>query len=254
MWYSRLFTTERSYCFHELTRILRRHPSNEAMIEHLRRQTQDHDDAEAGRRLLLEGFPEYFARHWEQAERGLAAVGNSDGTMTPMLAALWLLWPRMRFLFSFRNGVGQVNSMWLLEPTFEPAIRAIWRARYGEGDHFERCCRYWRTQVAALEAQRDRLVAQGADVRETRLERMVGDPDELERVWEWLVGGWDEVAERNLALRGTRVNARAGAERPVTPDEVWASWTAERRSLFLEICGETQSRLGYPTPTARSAP
>ncbi len=202
---------------------------------------------------MLECFPEYFARHWEQAEAGCTAVGNSDGIVLPLLSALWSLWPPMRFLFSFRNGISQVNSMLVWEANMEPAMLAIWRARHGDCDYFELCCRSWAAEVEALEAQRDRAALGRCRRRgrDARFERMLGDVESV-RVGPWtrLVGGWEEFAERNRAFTATRVNARAGRERALTPEEVWESWNPQRRATFAGICGAAQRRLGYPLPTA----
>ena len=65
-WYSRLFTTERSFCFHELTSLYRPYPIN-VVGESSHSGTHlhhGHDFELAQRRVLLEAFPEYFTRLW----------------------------------------------------------------------------------------------------------------------------------------------------------------------------------------------
>jgi hypothetical protein len=250
MWYARLFTTPRSHCFHELTTVIHRYPTNFVVGDRIEGEVADHSPEQADRRRVLEGFPVYYQRLLEQAGRGFARVGNSDHLATPLLRGLWLLWPRMRFLFSFRNGVNQVGSMAVWESQAEPALVALWRTSYGAGDYFELCCRDWSATVAALAAHRSWLHERGADVLETRFERVLGDDSELARVCDWVLGDWDDGADRARELTRTVVNARTGAERVLSPDEVWEGWPPERRKLFASICGATQTRLGYTLPRA----
>jgi len=248
MWYSQLFTTAGSHCFHELTTLIRRYPTNIVLGDRMERETADLERDPAQRRFPLEVFPEYFGRLWE-AGQGREAAGNSDQFVTPFLSGLWLLWPQMRFLFSFRNGINQVASMAGWEASAEQALLASWRVRYGTADYFERCCCDWSATVGSLEAHRNWLRGQGAEVLETRFERVIGDPDELARVWNGLLGRSDDATERNRALAGTVVNARSEADRVLSPDEVWESWTPDRRRTFTDLCGGPQRRLGYTLPS-----
>lgn len=249
MWYSRLFTTPSSRCFHELTTRLLPYPAGITACDRLRAATGDHGHALAGRRTVLEAFPRYLERLLAEGERGCERVGNSDHLATPLLSGLWLLWPRMRFLFSFRDGIGQVDSMARWERHAEPALLASWRARHGEASYFELCCRDWAATVAELELHRDFLRAEGAAVAETRFERVLGDPAELDRVLRWVLG--DAIAaEVARGLTGTMVNARDGVEGPRSPEEIWAGWTDVQRGAFAAACGATQLRLGYAMPSA----
>jgi hypothetical protein len=83
-----LFTTERSYCFHELSNLLRPYPSNYALTHWIAEQAYDHDFEQLQWRMLPQGFPEYFLRHWERARGGQFVVGNSDHRRVPRLLPL----------------------------------------------------------------------------------------------------------------------------------------------------------------------
>jgi hypothetical protein len=247
-WYSRLFTTGRSYCFHELTTILRRSPVNVVELERLAEQSRSHDFEQAGRRFVLEGFPQYFDRLFELGGRGYDAIGNSDGNATPMLAGLWLLWPRMRFLFSFRDGIGQVNSFSVWENEMKPSMLAVMQTRHGAMEYFELLCHDWNWNVERLELSRDWLRERDAAVTETRFEAMLSDPGELQRVWSELIGDWEAARHRATRFAETIVGGRAGREHPQTAGEIWETWTPAQRGVFERVCGETQRRLGYLLP------
>jgi hypothetical protein len=251
-WYSEVFRTDDSYCFHELTTACRRYPVNIAMIDRLAADVAGYPADDAARRLVLEGFPDYYTRLWERAASGVRSVGNSDHLATPLLTGLYLLWPRMRFLFSFRNGIQQVDSMFRWEEHAELALLASWRKRYGEHGYFELCCCDWAGVVADLERHRDVLRARGAGVRETRFERVLENKREFKRVWKWLFGRWDDAGKQARALTGTVVNARHASDSVRTVEEVWTSWSDEQRDRFATICGETQRRLGYSLPATAS--
>src|SRR5947208_16368991 len=69
-WYAELFTVDHSYCYHELTQLLRPYPSNLALLDRLRGELGDHDFEQTQRRLLLQAFPQYFERLWERTYSG----------------------------------------------------------------------------------------------------------------------------------------------------------------------------------------
>lgn len=247
-WYAQLLSTGRSHCFHELTTRLCPYPATIALCDRLRRETADHGHELAGRRILLDGFPGLVARLLEEGERGCLHVGNSDHLATPLLSGLWLAWPRLRFLFSFRDGIGQVDSMARWEAHCEPALRASWQERHGDGSWFELCCHDWAATVAELEGHRDFLRSSGAAVEETRFERVLAEPAELERVLEWVLG--EEAAEVPRSAAATVVNARGGVAPSRPPAAIWAEWETWQRAAFTAVCGTTQARLGYALPSA----
>jgi hypothetical protein len=201
--------------------------------------------------MVLEAYPGYFLRHWEQSRQGTYVVGNSDNAVLPWLPGLWLLWPDLKILLSVRNGIQTVQSIYLNHARPNPAAldeRNLRPAYRDASDEFEGVCRRWVEQIDALERSRAWLCERGADVYDTSLEQVTSDPSELERIWTWLIGDWPAYAERNLALRSERVNARTSEARIVDWDEIWANWTRDRQTTFTRICGETQMRLGYPLP------
>jgi Sulfotransferase family len=252
-WFAELFTTERSYCYHELTTLLQPYPANRALIEAVSAQIVGHDFEQAQRRLLLQAFPQYFARLWERAAFGQHVVGNSDASIVRLLPALWLLWPDMRFLFSFRNGINQVNSMLVWEQRLPSSDRRVLEHRHASRDYFEILCRQWTKNVEGLRRHREWLESRGARCVETRLEAVTSDEFELHRVWDAIVGHWDDFAARNRRLMATTVNARVNVERVVPAEESWAAWTPEQRRLFGDICGDTQRELGYELPPVDAA-
>jgi hypothetical protein len=235
--YSRLLTTPRSTCFHELTSRLRRYPANVVAIDRLEHEAADHHFEAAQRRLVLEAYPTYFGRMWEHIEGGCCAVGNSDHLSGSFLSGLWLVWPRMRFLLSLQNGIDDVDGSVRHGETTSSAAAMIRRLRFGTSDAFEQCCHDWAASVARLETHRDWLLAHDAPVLETRLESVLSDTDEVQRVRDWLIGGGDEGAE-----------SQPDGDGPRSTDEIWAQWPPEQRRVFAEICGATQARLGYSLP------
>lgn len=248
-WYSDLFTTDRSFCYHELSALVQPFPSNIALYQWLEAQTADHDSEQTQRRMLLQGFPGYFPHLWERVHFDQYVVGNSDTFVGQCLAsALWLLWPDMRFIFSFRNGINTVNSRVRLT---EESPRWIDDALYGalgSEDPFERSCEVWARSVARIEEHRQWLMTKGASCLDVRFEDVTSDSHELQRVWDFVVGDWEQYAERNVELTHRVANARINVERVLTPDEVWEEWSPGQRAAFASICGDTQRRLGYGLP------
>jgi hypothetical protein len=246
-WYARLFTTDGSFCYHELSTILRPYPSNLAFGEWLAHRTDDHDFEQAQRRLVLEGFPDYFKRHWERFETGDAVVGNSDGFALAFLPALWLLWGEMKFVFSDRDGISVVQVQ-AAHPPSEPWLESSLRIRYQTSDAFELACHLWAADVATLLDHRSWLEEHRAPCLGTKLEMMRTDEEELRRVWDWLVGDWDVHRDRARALALTQPDE--GAERVLSGPELWETWPKAQRKAFARICGETQLKLGYELPRA----
>jgi hypothetical protein len=252
-WYSELFTTDRSFCYHQLTGLLEPWPTAVALQEWLEAQVEDHDFEQAQRRMLLQGFPHYFARLWERALFGQYVVGNSDGMADTFAPGLWLIWPDMRFLFSFRNGINTVNSSLVWQSHVPSWMRSAQERRFGTSSYFEQCCYTWRDSVERLRKHQAWLTERGAQLVETRLEAVTSDEDELHRVWDFLIGYWDEYAERNRQLMKSIVNARVNTEGIVPPEEIWERWEPEHRSAFIQICGSAQEALGYALPSRKQA-
>lgn len=244
-WYSRLFTTSRSICFHQLTAILRPYPTNVAVEEWLEVQAGAHDFEQHQRRRLLQGYPEYFNRLWEQELLGYQSAGNSDCFAVYAAPGLFLLWPDMKFLGSVRNGINVVQSL----NTPPDAPRNDWDMSSRDLAEFANACRYWAGQIQSYYRTLDWLTSRNALVRHTRLEDMTSDGQEMRRVWEWLnLGPWQEYAERNLGMMTRPCNARTNRSRALSADEVWQGWSTQQRRTFREICGPGMTRLNYAIP------
>jgi hypothetical protein len=226
-WWARLFDTDRSYCFDRLTELVEPEATLAARFDWLDSLSACEGFEAAQRHAVLRGFPDYFERHWAQGRLGPFHIGNADHAVQRLLPGLWLLWPDMRFLFVYRNGVAAVD-----------------REAHGDG-RFERACREWAEDVARLRAHQTWLVERGAAVRETRLERLVARDRELGDLWTALPGNW----ERYSAEKQPLVAELATELEPA--DEVWSRWSQERRHLFEVICGPAQQLLGYPSRPRR---
>ncbi len=249
-WFSRLLTTDRSFCYHELTAMLQPYEAHPALNAWIKEQVADHSPELAQRRWVLQRYPEYFARHWERATFGQHIVGNSDAATIDLVPGLWSLWPDMKFIFSIRNGIRVVQSRTLDTSDFTPGVLAKNSARWGTDDIFQILCHRWVKAAEAIIAAKD-WVAQRAPaaVFQTRLEKITTDLEEIEKLWNWIgIGDWERYAERNASLQLTPVNARTSSERFVQPEEIWERWTPDQRQHFRAICGEMTSRAGYELP------
>lgn len=248
-WFSRLFTTQHSFCYHELTTLLRPYPSNHAVLEWFQDQTATSGFEPAQRRWILHCYPTYFARLFEPANSGQYIVGNSDGGVLEFLPALWLLWPDMKFIFSVRNGINCVQSRQLNSadhPRFVVGKRErTWRTK----DAFTQACHVWAQDIRLLEGSKQWLRTRQAQYIETTLEGVTGSLDEVRKLWDWVgIGRWKEYAERNQKMLSTPINARTNTQSIVGWQEIWNRWTAGQRETYWSICGETHRRLGYADP------
>jgi hypothetical protein len=228
-WWVRLLETERSYCFHGLTNLLEPEATHASRFAWLDGLAEGADFETAQRLGVLRGFPAYFERLWERSRLdGAYHIGNADHSVQRLLPGLWLLWPDMRFVFPYRDGIGSVDSAATSDAAFEPA------------------CHAWATSVVRLRGHQAWLAERGAEIRETRLETIVRRRSELRGVWTWLVGDWERDAERNRLL------VRELESTLESPEGIWARWSEEQRRLFLAICGESQNELGYSIPRSRA--
>ncbi len=248
MWYSRMFTTERSFCYHELTTLLRPYPSDRALLDWFKNHVTDYDFEQSQRRLVLQCYPEYFTRLWERAQFGQHIVGNSDHWTLEFLPGLWILWPDMKFVFSTRNGVNCVQSHFVHRPHFPPTEVLRYELRFQTADFFELCCGIWVEQMALLQRHKEWLHGR-AQLVETTLEKLTSEIQEVRRIWNWIgIGEWEKYEERNRRMMNAPANARTNAGGVVEWEEIWKSWTQAQRLAFRAVCGETQVRLGYPLP------
>ena len=250
-WFSKVFTIDYSFCYHELTTHLHPFPSNVALDDWLIEQVEDYDYESAQRRWILQCYPDYFARLWERALYGQHIVGNSDNFTLRFLPGLWLLWPDMKFVFSARNGINVVHSRFIHETKTPISYRANWKKRWGSDDFFTLCCHNWVAEIADWKKSKDWLRAR-AQCLETRFEKVTKDPAELRGVWDWIgFGNWEKNEKRNRELMATPVNARVNTQQIHTPEDIWRMWTEEQREIFKKTCGDTIKTLGYSIPEVR---
>jgi hypothetical protein len=255
MWFSRLLTTERSYCFHELAPgLVLRDPHVELLVRPRISESEPTSGPEferAQRRGLLEACPGYFREQFARARIGPSIVGNSDSYVATRFASgLGMLWPSMRFLFSFRNGICAVHSRFVRQAHYTRRRLAVDAADFGTADFFEQCCYWWVWAVRQLEMHASWLASHDCAVYETRLEEVTSDAAELERVWSHLVDDWPAFADHATAFMSERVNARVNTGGVVTAAERWSAWSPADRESFRSIAGDTQVRLGYELPEA----
>ena len=248
-WFSDLFTTDRSFCYHELTTHLHPYPSNVALDGWLREEIGNSDSEDGQRRLVLQGYPDYFKRLWERTNYGEHIVGNSDSGTVKLVRGLSLLWPDMKFVFVIRNGINWVQSHFSNQANVPPSVMAELKARWNSEDYFEICCQRWTGGVSVLSKSKAWLAERGGEFAETGLEAVTTSLDELHRVWDWLrIGEWERYAERNAGLMHTPINARTNVQRVVPAEEIWASWTDEQRRKFESVCGSTMLEHAYGIP------
>ena len=248
-WYASLLSHGDVHCFHELTTLLQHWPVKAVYEDAFRRETSSHEFEQRQRRFFLDAYPRYFSRLWERVELGQRWIGNSDNSLVPYAAGLWLLWPQTRFLFSVRNGVNQVNSALINQVELPAIVRATRPGGRGHESAFETCCHRWVSTVDTLSRQRAWLEQRGAQCLSTTLERVTGDAAELARVWGFVAGNWEHHAERAVALMRRPVNQWVNLQGAVYgADEIWATWSDEQRVRFTEICGTTQRACGYEVP------
>lgn len=248
MWFSRLLTTEYSYCYHELTSFMLRFPRNIVLFDRFTLSVADHPFEQAQRRWLLQHFPTYFQRLWERASHGKHIVGNSDAFAPRIVPGLSLLWPDMKFVFSVRNGVNCVQSHFGYHSRLPRVERMRLRSKFGARDPFDQCCYLWVEQVGLVESAR-RWLDGRTSILETTLEKLTRDPKEVRRLWDWLgISDWEKYKDRNHRLMAMVVNARTNVRRVVAWEEIWRGWTGGQRDAFRRICGEMQARLQYPLP------
>jgi hypothetical protein len=223
-WWARLMTIEaRSFCFDGLTTLLEPEPTLESRFHWLESLGAGLDPELADRLVVLRGFPGYFERLWERNRvDGAYHVGNADAAVDRLLPGLRLLWPHMRFLLAYRDGIAAVGEAGVTD--------------------FERACRDWAETTRRLRAQQARLAKHGAELREVRLERIASGGSDLRDVWTWLLGEWEHHEAH--AEEHARELAAAGR----SADEIWERWTPDQRAVFTELCKEPQHDLGYGLP------
>jgi hypothetical protein len=224
-WWSRALDSERSYCFDRLTNLIEPDSNHDARFAWLDTLAAGEDDDTAARFDILRGWPEYFARLWEQSRVGPYHVGNADDEIGRLLHGLWLLWPDMKFLFASTDGIVSVEA-----------------ARPSSDEQFEQACRQWAALVTQHRAAQRWLRDRGADIHHVALDRATRDTNELREPWQWLTGDWAESSDSATAALADLAAARG------TADEIWGRWPSSRRTLFAALCGEAQRVAGYTNP------
>jgi hypothetical protein len=246
-WFANLFTDGETHCFHELLTLISGWPTRATLTGSFQDEAADHDLEQLTRRFFLDPYPTYFERLLERDRFGQRFAGNSDNGLVAYASGMWLLWPRTRFVFSLRNGISQVDSVFRNEPRVLPVARA---ERGAAGDPFAFACDRWATVVTRWQATRAWLEERGAACTSTTLEKITTDVAELERVWRFVVGEWEAHAERAISLMDQPLNRRSDESGGIrTPDEIWDTWSDEQRATFTRLSSGTQLELGYPLPS-----
>ncbi len=247
MWFSRVLTTEKSYCYHELSTHIHPFPSNVAFGQWIGESSKDWPFEDFQRRAILQTYPKYFARHFERLEYGQSIVGNSEST-PGIVVGLWMLWPSMRFLFSVRNGINTVRSRLAVGSNLPAVVSTRLEEKFKTRDIFRIACNQWRSDIEGMEESCKRLEHK-TDVLKVKFEDVTSNLGELWKVWEWIgIPGWADYENRNQTMMQTPVNARTNKNKLVKPEEIWNEWTTDQRNVFTEICGEAMKRMGYRIP------
>jgi hypothetical protein len=247
MWYSRVLTTEASYCFHELSTHLNPYPSNIMAEVSLAEKMEDWDPEAKRRRILLQGYPRYFSRLFERINYRQHIVGNSDSTFQLVIGS-WSLWPSTKYIFSVRNGINTVQSAYSAERNMPKPILSRLEKRFNTPDFFTIVCNQWRNMIEKLE---DSMVwlEKKADILTVRFEEVTGSLEGLQTVWDWLgIPNWEKYESRNIKMIQTPINARTNKKGVVQPEEIWGQWTSGQKAVFRTVCGEVMNRHGYPIP------
>lgn len=150
-------------------------------------------------------------------------------------AGLRFLFPKAKYIYLYRNGLGVVNSMtkfgWFAEQSFE-VLCNFWV------DHMKK--------YSYLEASGDALVV--------KFEDFIDDPESvLNRVFYFI-----SIEKSNAAIK----YAQTRVVHPLDQEDIDASpkemlnkrppayinWTKEQKSLFKDICESTMIKYGYDIP------
>ena len=244
--YSRLLTTQQSYCYHQLTALLHPYPSNWTLKDvGFPPQADDHNFEQAQRCGVLECYPDYYARLWERAQFGEHIIGNSDPGALDILPGLWMLWPEMKIIFSKRNGVSRVQSSFVHRAHFPKMEFARYETTFQTSDFFAQCCHLWVEGVKLMNQSKQWLRGEALCL-EASLGALTSDIGEIKRIWDWLgIGQWDGYEERNRQVMATLANAGTNGRAVAGWEKIWDGWTPEQRAAVRDICGETQRSHGY---------
>jgi hypothetical protein len=254
-WFANLFTAGDTFCFHELWTLTQGWPTREAHNQAFRREARGHSFEQLQRRMYLDAYPTYFARLMEHGERGRLHVGNSDNGLTRHAAGMWLVWPSTKFVFSVRNGINQVNSAVAGDAALAEVARALRPSRFAGLSAFDVACRQWALHIEGWSRQQSWLRERDAPFITTTLERVTTDEAELERVWSWVAGDWEDYRARAISLMRRPVNERVNAAGSIrTPESIWGTWSDADRATFVAHCGATQEALGYSIPSSPHGP
>jgi hypothetical protein len=247
MWYSRMLTTEGSYCFHELSTQLSPYPANVMAEYWLETQMEGMDLEAKRRRMVLQTFPRYFHRFFGRMRYGQSIVGNSDSTIK-LAIAMYLLWPSTKFIFSVRNGINTVQSLFSLAKDIPRPVVSQLEDALQTPEFFTIACHQWRDMMEGMESAMGWLQGK-AEILQVKFEDVTGSLEELKIVWDWLdIPNWEGNESRNARLIRTPVNARTNARGVKPPEDIWCLWSAAQRNDFRTICGEAMRRNGYSVP------
>jgi hypothetical protein len=199
----------------------------------------------------------YFA-FIRQELRGYFAVGDSHSWEIRSVPEVHARQPVDRLILLVRNGIQTVNSLytWAAGISEDDPLNTDWLRWYWEimgqpgGDWssysaWARWCLRWRANQATAHWLEERLRGQTL-LRVIRLEDMVGDVEALIDLIQWLHPGAAPARSDLQSLQSVDINRKMQGDR--SPQAIWATWTAEQREVFAEICGPAMEAYGYEWP------
>ena len=202
-------------------------------------------------------YRNYFAFIRQELQRYFA-VGDSHGWEIKCVPEVHARQPIGHLILLVRNGVQTVNSLyhWASGVSEDDPLNTYWLRWYWEimdqpgGDwrsysSWARWCLRWRANQATAHWLEQRLQGQTA-LRVVRLEDVTGDVKALVDLIQWLHPGAVPMQSDLQRLQSVDINRKMQGDR--SPQAIWATWTAEQREVFAEICGPAMEAYGYEWP------
>ncbi|MGQ9570066.1 MAG: sulfotransferase [Thermodesulfovibrionales bacterium] len=260
-WFSHFFTTDKAFCFHELTLLchgdLQKH--RDAITKCLA-IPYDYDNTTKDNilisqlRHLLYLYPSFgrLMYHKLYESEQYVACGNSDCAQTNLSLALQQVFPKSKILMILRNGFDVALSLEEKQKEFNKEITAFWenkikeQYRYKCESSFELACGRWHIVTERM-LQSLRYLSPDKTMI-VNFEKAFSDVEILKNIWDFLLDKkvpFDR--KRAEMLLNEKINT--GEHKKVlgkTIKERWANLEKEKRDSFMKICGSFMSSLpGY---------
>ena len=244
-WFSKFFSTDEVFCFHELTLLCH------GTLQSHRRALMSFkpipgNSLESQLHRLFYLYPS-FGRHMYHKlyeSRHYIACGNSDSAQMNLTLALNHIFPHVKFLIVLRNGFDVALSLEkkMMEPDTEKIIenhkkRIMEEHGYHCENLFEIACWRWRNGT-------ERLLKNTAHLAQDRtmlvnFETVFSNPETLESIWNFLLAGKvpfnaprAEKLFHEPANKG--IHEKAGGK---TIKERWLCLDVEKKGSFTKIAG-----------------